>query len=106
MEIGIDLIEISKLQEIISRTPSFLSKVLTNKELENISIQTIAGKIATKEAIIKTGYCGAGEWQKIQILSDKDGKPHVYSDQNELIKELKVSISHTDTYAIAMALLC
>ena len=106
MEIGIDLIEIAKLQEIIDRTPSFLQKVLTQKELENATIQTIAGKIATKEAIIKTGYSRVGEWQKIQILSDKNGKPLVYTEQNTQIKDLKISISHTDSYAIAIAVLC
>lgn len=106
MEIGIDLIEISNLQQILERTPSFLSKVLSEQEVNNANIQTLAGKIAAKEAILKTGYIGVGEWHKILILSDKTGKPHVQDISGKNIDKLKISITHTDKYAAAVAVLC
>lgn len=106
MEVGIDLIEIENLENIIKRTPSFLSKILADQEQTGANIQTLAGKIAAKEAILKTGYIGVGEWHKILILSDKTGKPHAYNTSGKIIKNLKISISHTDKYAVAMALLC
>lgn len=104
--VGIDLIEIENLKEIIARTPNFVSKILTDEELKDANIQTIAGKIAAKEAIIKTGYIGVGEWHKILILSDKTGKPYTRDTSGNIINNLKISISHTDKYAVAVALLC
>ena len=106
MEIGIDIIEIPDLQEKMAASALFIQKLLTPIEIQNSNIQTLAGKIAAKEAIIKTGYGRVGEWQKILILNDNSGKPYAALSTGDTIKNLKLSISHTKNTAVAVAILC
>lgn len=103
MPIGIDLIEIKSVGKKIHENSGFLEHMLSNDECSKWQIQTLAGKIAAKEAIIKTGFMKPGEWLKIKILSDDSGKPNVYTSHDELIKNLEISISHSENFAIAIA---
>ncbi len=104
MPIGIDLIEIKNVEKKIQENSGFLEHVLSDDECSKSQIQTLAGKIAAKEAIIKTGFLKPGEWLKIQILTDDSGKPNVYTADGELISGLEISISHTRDTAIAIAI--
>lgn len=104
MPIGIDLIEIKNLETKINENSGFLEHLLSDDECSKWQIQTLAGKIAAKEAIIKTGFLKPGEWLKVQILTDDSGKPKVYTAYGEIIKSLEISISHSQNIAIAIAL--
>ena len=103
MNIGLDVIDLKDFTQKVS-SYGFLEKILTDKEIEKSSLETLAGKIAAKEAVIKTGYIKPGEWLKIQILNTESGKPEVYDEFGDKITSLKVSISHTDKTAVAIAL--
>lgn len=106
MEIGIDIIEIPDLQEKMHTSQLFLHKLLTPLEIHQAqsNVQSLAGKIAAKEAIIKTGYGRVGEWQKMQILNDISGKPFVADESGNKIKAVKISIAHTKNTAVAIAI--
>ncbi|MGM9535958.1 MAG: holo-ACP synthase [Intestinibacter sp.] len=117
--IGIDIIEIDRIEKVLKRTPRFLDRNFTEKEVEyfkanNLRSESIAGNFAAKEAISKaigTGVRGFN-LKDIEILRDDLGKPIVntYNNLNEIcikysVKEIKVSISHSENYAVANCLI-
>ncbi len=116
MEIGVDIIEISRIKKACSRK-NFLNRFFTLRELEGIKgkksfYEHVAGKYAAKEAVVKamgTGFRNM-KWKDIEILNQESGKPVVvFSGNAKKIFELKnfsrilVSISHCEEYAIAFA---
>lgn len=104
MKIGIDIIELSFLQKRLEHSPTFIEKLLTLDERADPRIEKYAGKIAAKEAIIKTGFMKAGQWIKVQIINKPDGAPVVLDSHGKEIKALHISIAHSPAYAIAVAL--
>ncbi|AGF59275.1 MULTISPECIES: holo-ACP synthase [Clostridium] len=116
--IGTDIIEIGRIEKVISRTRSFIERSFTTKEIEYFSLHgfkgnVIAGNFAAKEAISKalgTGFRGFG-LKDIEVLRDELGKPIVYLNDNiNKIVDIKkvnihVSISHSKENAIAYAVM-
>ena len=117
--IGIDIIEIDRIEKVMERTPRFLERNFTEKEIEyfkanNLRSESISGNFAAKEAISKaigTGIRGFN-LKDIEILRDDLGKPIVntYNNLNDIcikysVKEIKVSISHSENYAVANCLI-
>jgi len=116
--IGIDIIEINRIEKVILRTSSFIEKSFTSNEIEyfkskGLKGNVIAGNFAAKEAISKaigTGFRGFG-LKDIEVLRDGLGKPVVnlsYKIYKLLdIKEfnIHVSISHSKENAIAYAVM-
>jgi holo-[acyl-carrier protein] synthase len=111
---GVDLIEIDRLRDAISRQGDrFLNRVFTPRELEeNLSkVESLAGRFAAKEAVAKAFGCGIGEiaWKEIEILRTELGAPQLvlHGVAEQKAKEMgihnwSVSLSHTQSHAIAM----
>ncbi|NHJ40111.1 MAG: holo-[acyl-carrier-protein] synthase [Asgard group archaeon] len=114
--IGIDLVEINRFREFnLAKQRSFYNKVFNDYEINYCMKHKdpyphFAGLFAAKEAI----YKALNEFIKIQLYNvfishNSSGKPIVKIDfkGNENITEgvltTKVSISHTEQYAIAWA---
>jgi holo-[acyl-carrier protein] synthase len=116
--IGIDIIEISRIEKVMMRTSSFIEKSFTYNEIEYFKLKglksnVVAGNFAAKEAISKaigTGFRGFG-LKDIEVLRDELGKPVVNLSEkiyNLLdIKEfnMHISISHNKENAIAYAVM-
>ncbi len=115
-EIGVDVIEISRIEGAIARHGErFLRRLYTPREIEKYRdrIPSLATRFAAKEAIMKvlgTGYRGVG-WHDIEILSDRRGKPVVYLHRGARerayalgIRSVTVSLSDSREYAVAVAL--
>lgn len=118
MRVGIDLVEIKR----IKLTEKFLEKIANEKEIEYLSkynfeknkLQSVAGMWAVKEAVFKC--LGLGEKSKVtfknvELFHEENGKPFVklngvaLQEFNNLnLKQIDVSISHTDDYATAIAI--
>lgn len=114
MEIGIDIVKISRFQKMLNGN---LSKIFTDYEIEYIkskgvnSIQTVAGLFACKESVLKA--LGLGIFSSQLFLKDieirhKNGKPQVeitpklfHYINNLGLCDIKVSISHDGDYAIS-----
>jgi len=113
---GVDLIEIDRLREAITKQGNrFLNRVFTPRELdENIQkVESLAGRFAAKEAVAKAFGCGIGEiaWKEIEILRTELGAPylvlHGVADEKARdmgILDWSVSVSHTQSHAIAMVI--
>jgi holo-[acyl-carrier protein] synthase len=112
---GIDIIEIARLEQIKPAIKArFLKRVYTLTELEQVGSSTLslAGRFAAKEAVSKALGCGIGpvRWQDIEIQRGSGGEPvlALYGQAQQIALRLglttwSVSISHSQTHAIAMA---
>ena len=119
--IGIDIVEIKRLSKVSKKWgKAFLKKVYTERELayahsKRYPYQHLAARFAAKEAIFKAlgevekNFVG---WKNIEILNDGYGKPVVYwhgaaevARKKRNLKGAVVSLSHTDNYAVATAML-
>ncbi|MCL2739725.1 MAG: 4'-phosphopantetheinyl transferase superfamily protein [Oscillospiraceae bacterium] len=104
MEIGIDIIEISRIKKAI-KNEKFIGKVYSVSErewLEGKEAHRYAGVFAAKEALVK---CGGGVMRDYEIEHEESGKPVVrVQDSGFGIQNYKISISHSEKYATAVAL--
>ena len=113
--IGVDIIEIDRIEKAVQKSDRFVTRLFTEKEIEyfklrNMKAESIAGNFAGKEAVVKalgTGLRGF-QWTDIEILRDELGKPVVYlhGGAEKVAKDLGISqvmmsISHCKTYAVA-----
>ena len=119
--IGIDIVEIKRLERTSKKWgKAFLKKVYTDRELDysmkkRFPYQHLAARFAAKEAIFKAlgevekDFVG---WKNIEILNDANGKPcvrwHAEAEETRLKRRIRgavVSLSHSEHYAVASAML-
>lgn len=112
---GIDIVEINRLAEVspaIRRR--FIQRVYTPAECEILGEdnEALAGRFAVKEAVSKALGSGIGfvRWQDIEVLDGPYGEPvlNLYGNAVKIAERLaldswSVSISHSRTYAVAVA---
>ena len=111
--IGTDIVEVERINKLLLRTGElFKNKIFTileQKYCDSKSSPSIhyAGRFSAKESIIKavksSGYKNPIPLKNIEILPSDSGIP-IVSLHFALECECKVSISHTDSHAIATAL--
>ena len=120
IDIGIDIVPISEVEELISEYKDHLTEVYTEKEIAYCSGKKnakghFAVRFAAKEAVLKAFGFGVGkgiEWTDVETLSTNSGKPRVclHGRVKEIahkrqIEEIKISLSHCEHYAVAQALI-
>jgi len=121
VSIGVDIIEVYRIRDTISRTPRFLERVYTESERAYCeskgaaAAQSYAARFAAKEAFLKalkTGWRGKITWHDIEICSDTDGVPSLKIEgeaQNILenlgANQIHLSLSHTTEHAVAQVIL-
>lgn len=112
MEIGIDLIEIHRIEQALQRTPNFAKNILSVEEFKIFEaypysrrLDYLAGRFAAKEAYSKAIGTGIGRirFTDIEILNDRMGRPYI--NQGPLHHCVKLSISHSLNYATAMVII-
>lgn len=115
--IGTDIVSIPRLKKTINSSSGdkFVNRIFTKNEIDYCfdkanSIIHFAGRFAAKEAITKallsSEIIESINMRSIEIISGKNRKPEVnLTISSKLQLQCKVSISHTDEYAIAFALL-
>ncbi len=111
--IGTDLVEVARIRSAIAETGDrFLNRIYTEKEQEYCQSKACpeihyAGRFAAKEAVMKalksSGMNDPISFDAIDIQSSETGEPIVVMDlKNGGV--CRVSISHTDSHAIASAI--
>ncbi|MFS0656915.1 holo-ACP synthase [Bacillus sp. 179-C3.3 HS] len=112
--IGIDIVEIKRLAQVLSRQSRFPERILTLHEQDEYQtlndkrrLEFLAGRFAAKEAFSKAYGTGIGKqlsFHDIEIQKDDSGKPYIKSVK---IADDKVhlSITHTKEYAAAQVLI-
>ena len=117
--LGCDLVEVERVSQVIERQGErFLEKVFTEEERAYCADKArpapfYAARFAAKEAVSKCFATGIGEelgWKSVSVAHGPRGEPLVRLDAHgeELLRKVGgdavlLSLSHTDTMAMAMA---
>lgn len=110
--IGIDLIEIQRIESLYKRQQKFVNRILSEQEIEKFNtfistkrkIEFLAGRFACKEAYSKALGTGLGKtvaFHDIDCFNDDLGKPCI--EHKDYV--VHVSITHTETYAMSEVIL-
>ena len=110
--LGTDIIEIERLQKAVDRWgDNFLKHVFNQEEIayarkSKFPMQHFAARFAAKEAIYKAiGNDASVTWKDMTILNDKHGRPYCVFKNGKLKKKILLSLSHTQNYAVASAII-
>jgi len=100
---GCDIVEIARFEKSMKGR---LDTVFSTHELAGApTMETLAGMFAAKEAIIKALEMKAGDWQEIEIVKNKSGRPEAkLLEVHSKILSHDISISHDGGYAMAVAI--
>lgn len=110
-EIGIDIVEFAQIKEKLNER--FINRILSKRELERYKsisneqrrLEYISGRFAAKEAYTKVykSFKTPLNFVDVEVLTDDFGAPYIESKyMSEDI--IKVSISHSKNYVIAVCL--
>lgn len=112
--IGIDLIELCRIDKAVTKNIRFVDRILTINEKkkyasfqkDNRKLEYLAGRFAAKEAFAKAVGTGIGKlsFQDIEVLADDKGAPKIYVSGYEADK-IYISITHSKAYAVAQVII-
>lgn len=112
--IGIDLIELNRIEASIRKDDRLVKRILTEQERkvyegfqkQKRKIEYLAGRFAAKEAFSKAAGTGIGQlsFQHIEVLNLSSGAP-VVKAQGFSNEKCFVSISHSEHYATAQVII-
>ncbi len=114
--IGIDLLEIERLERALARRPALAERLFTDGERAYAAArarpgQHLAARFCAKEAVAKALGLEAWSFRDIEVISD-GREPSVRLDGRaaeraaELAVELSISLTHTRHEAGAVAIAC
>jgi holo-[acyl-carrier protein] synthase len=112
--IGIDLLEIERLERALERRPRLAERLITDTERAYAAArarpgQHLAARFCAKEAVAKALELEAWNWRDVEVVGD-GGPPRVVlhgsarERADELGVEVTVSLTHTRRDAGAAAL--
>ena len=112
--IGIDLIELERIEKSIKKNDRLVTRILTRKEQnvfrelksERRRIEFLAGRFAAKEAFAKATGQGIGKlsFQDMEVLPSRKGAPMMISKGFEAY-QIHISITHSEHYAAAQVVI-
>ena len=113
--VGIDLLEIERLERALARRPRLAARLFTDGERAYAAArarpaQHLAARFCAKEAVAKALGLTAWSFLDVEVVSG-DGAPTVAlrgavaQRASELGVEVRVSLTHTSTEAAAVAIL-
>lgn len=114
--IGIDAVDIDRFRLSLERTPSLRQRLFTPEELDYLAsrkdpVPGLAARFAAREAAMKALDLGLGAWDFHDLSVGRDGigppKLIVVGKALEVARQYgvsgwKVSLTHTDTVAMAV----
>ena len=119
--LGTDIVETARVESSIEKFGGkFLNRVFAPGEIAycapmKFSARHYAARFAAKEAVAKafgTGFGAELEWVNVEVCNRGNGEPFIrlHREAEALanrrgVKEIRVSLSHCDHYAVATALL-
>ena len=115
--IGVDLVEVARIERAMARHEGFVSRVFSSRERERCEGCKRPGRryaacFAAKEAAAKalgTGVKGFS-WPELEMLTAENGAPYMELSGNARevaerrgVEEIMVSVSHSGDMAVAVA---
>lgn len=111
--VGVDTVSLSRFESKLTDTPRLKDRLFLDIETvddgREASVQTLAGRFAAKEAVIKALAGDPGlEWHGIEVGKESSGKPVIWLHGSTAkvalqagVRKLHVSISHDGDSAVA-----
>ena len=111
--VGVDTVSLTRFEAKLAETPRLKDRLFldieTHTDGADASIQTLAGRFAAKEAVIKALSGNPGiEWHGIEVGKESSGKPVIWLHGQTAkfalqlgVRKFHVSISHDGDNAIA-----
>ena len=114
--VGLDLLEIDRLAEALSRRPRLADRLFTAGERAFAAergepARHLAARFCAKEAVAKALALRDGDWQEVEVLGGGDGPPSVLlsgraaARASELGAQVEISLTHSRGMAGAVAML-
>lgn len=116
--LGVDVVDISRMERIIKRSPAFIARVFSEAERSYCNKNALASahyaaRFAAKEAVVKalgTGFSDGIVVRDVEIVHTAHGRPVValhgraqeIADERHIC-EIPVSLSFTHSHAVACA---
>lgn len=111
--VGIDLLEVRRLERALARHPRLAARVFTDAELTYAGDRArpgrhLAARFAAKEAVVKAlGLTGGFGLREIEIGAGEPPSVHLHGGAAEAARragvELRVSLTHSRELATAVA---
>lgn len=117
--LGVDMVEVARMDAILARTPTFASKVFSEGERAYCESKAhpamhYAARFAAKEAVVKAlglGFTSGISVRDVEVVRTEEGRPEVVlsgrarqiADEMD-VTDIPLSLSHTATDAIACAM--
>jgi holo-[acyl-carrier protein] synthase len=108
--VGLDLLDIERLETALARRPRLAQRLFTEGErayaAERVRPgQHLAARFCAKEAVAKALRLTAWSWQDIEVVSGVDGpRVRLHGALAELDVDIDLSLTHTGATAGAVAL--
>ncbi|WP_072373363.1 holo-ACP synthase [Thermophilibacter mediterraneus] len=117
--IGVDMLEIERMEQVMRRRPNFVRRVFTEEERAYCDASArpaehYAARFAAREAVLKalgTGFSGGVGLRDVSVTRDAAGRPQALLTgraaqiaRERGVREIALSISHTREVAVANAL--
>lgn len=120
-EVGTDIVPVARIAALVHKGEGrFLERWFTQSEIEYCASKAVpsrhlAARFAAKEAVAKAipgKWDGPLPWRSIEIVNSATGAPMVVLTgrvrelaAREGVRDIRVSLSHCDEYATAVAML-
>ena len=78
MGVGIDVVQVARLERALARTPQLRERLFTEAELALDRVESLAARFAAKEAVAKAlGAPGGLSWRDAEVVQDEGGRPRL-----------------------------
>ena len=76
--VGIDVVQVARIERALTRTPRLAARLFTDGERELPRAESLAARFAAKEAVAKAlGAPGGLRWRDAEVVSDPGGRPRL-----------------------------
>lgn len=119
--IGIDLIEVDRVERLMERHPErSRDRLFTESEVKHCrasrrAAESFAARFAAKEALFKalgTGWGGGAAWRDVEVVVDDRGAPRIllHGETQRMaerrgLRRVHLTLTHTDGVAGAFVVL-
>lgn len=118
-EIGIDVVDVERMQFALDRTPRIRQRLFTEAEIAycekfRFAERHYAGRWAAKEAVTKALGCGLIQWNGVEVMRKPRQAPtvRIFGKIEKFARmvgvreeEISISITHSELSAVAVAII-